>query len=231
MRKSGFMSQCCPLAVWPWRGQSALNHNFFFANGIDNPPNPFLLWHCAVLCPSLPPISSPHSGPCSMSHALRSQALAHLKDFTFFGEPFTLPILSFWCGPWSRRGSLVVIDASPTPSVPGSLGLEHFHQGPQKWVGPVKPKMDCAVILMQPKRKGSCDSVFGKCKLAGWVRPDPGCVSWEVVSLVNWNWSQKAKVNSCHCRSHFLTVSSLTCNLSSWALAFVYLFTYLFLKF
>lgn len=55
--------------------------------------------------------------------------------------------------------------ALPTFSVPGSLGLGLVHslQGPQKKVGSAKPGVERAVILMQPKRRGSSDSVLVKC--------------------------------------------------------------------
>lgn len=87
------------------------------------------------------------------------QALIRVEDFTFFGEHFTLQILSFWCGPWqhlrfcqlTRVSPSPDTDALPTPSVPGRLDLQHPHQRPQKRVGAARPGMECAGILMQPR--------------------------------------------------------------------------------
>lgn len=59
-------------------------------------------------------------------------------------------------------GSFDGADALPSLSVPGSLSLAHSHQGPRREVESAKLGRERAVILMQPKKRGSHDSLSVK---------------------------------------------------------------------
>lgn len=141
--------------------ENALNHHFFFAEGIGHLPNPFqLAWTPCSLVPYFTcclqlTFWSILSELCpeNFRHSLTRRILHSLEALSLFKYYLSDVVLDSVIDSSSSRGSgpSMCTDTLPTPSVPGSLGLEHSHQRPQKRVGAARPGMECAGILMQPR--------------------------------------------------------------------------------
>lgn len=140
------------------------------------------------------------------------KALAPSEGLTFFGEPFTLQILSFWCDPWLNHRSLQLtgagsLDAKPARSANTSYLLSLFLEALTLCL----PIRSCRRgWKCQDRERSSADTAQGR-RLSGgramtqtvWnvsvqhkynrLRLSWDSVSWEVVRPGHCSWSQKVE--------------------------------------